>query len=87
MTTLFHSKDASEDYPCVVKIDESEVLVEYDDDGLVQYKGSERGPGHYELSAPEVHGKASLHSFDGSSFLEGSWVEDGYRGMWRIELA
>ncbi|TAM17846.1 MAG: hypothetical protein EPN62_19790 [Candidimonas sp.] len=87
MTTLHHSDDeASENDTCVVKITDDEILVEYDDDGLVQYRGENDGNGHFVLTAPEVDGKASLHRFPDSQTLEGSWVEGGYRGMWRIEL-
>ena len=88
MTTLFYSDEpAAEDYPCVVKIDDNEIVIEYEDDGIVQYRGSNRGDGHFELHATGVEGKASLHMFPGSSIIEGSWIEDGYRGMWRIKLA
>ena len=38
MATLFYSKDAAyENWPCTVKIDDNEILVEYDNDGLCQY--------------------------------------------------
>lgn len=88
MSTLHYSDDpASEDDPCVVKIDEESILVEYEDDGIVQYRGNNNGNGHFELHALEVKGKASLHLSPDSSILEGSWVEGSYRGMWRIELA
>ncbi len=86
MTLLYHSEDRSDDFPCVVKLSENEILVEYEDDGYVQYTGVAKGAGHFELSAPEVSGHASLHRFEGSEILEGSWLEDGYRGMWRIRL-
>lgn len=71
-----------------VRIDESEIVVSYEDeDGIVIYRGNNDGSGHFALNAPERDGKASLHRFppDGN-ILEGSWVEDGARGMWRIEL-
>lgn len=88
MTTLYYSDEpASEDFPCVVKIDDNQILIEYEDDGIVQYCGSNSSDGHLELHAPEVEGKASLHRFPGSSIVEGSWVEGSYRGMWRIKLA
>lgn len=88
MSTLYYSDwPASEDHPCVVKIDDNEILVEYENDGIVQYKGRNTGTGHFELHAPKVKGKASLHMFPNSSLLEGSWIESGYRGMWRIKLA
>ncbi|WP_139826127.1 hypothetical protein [Derxia lacustris] len=88
MSSLYYSNEsASEDYACVVKIDDNEIVVEYEDDGTRQYRGKNNGDGHFELHSHELHGKASLHMFPGSSILEGSWVEGSYRGMWRIELA
>ena len=87
MSTVYYSDDsASENDPCVVKITENEILVEYDDDGLVQYRGANDGSGHFVLNAEQINGRASLHMFAQSSILEGSWIEGGYRGMWRIEL-
>lgn len=90
MTTLYYSDEpAKEDYPCVVKIDDNGILVEYEDEdgGIQQYKGQNNKNGHFELNAPDLHGHASLHMFPDSTILEGSWIEGGYRGMWRIELA
>jgi hypothetical protein len=85
---LWYSKDeASEQNPCEVRIDDQEIVVEYEDDGLVQYRGKNTGDGHFELTAPDVEGRASLHMFPGSNVLEGSWVEGRQRGMWRITLA
>jgi hypothetical protein len=86
MSVLYYSADASEDWPCVVKISESEILVEYEDAGLVQYVGKNLGDGHFELQAPALKGHASLHMFGDSELLEGSWVEGSYKGMWRIRL-
>lgn len=88
MTSLYYSEEAAdEDYPCIVRVDDEGILVEYEDSkGVKQYCGKNSGNGHFELHAPEVKGKASLHMFPGASILEGSWVEAGYRGMWRIEL-
>jgi hypothetical protein len=70
----------------VVKITDDEILVEYDDEGLVKYRGPNDASGHFLLAAPDVEGRASLHRFPDADILEGSWVEAGYRGMWRIEL-
>ena len=88
-SNLYYSKEAAdEDYSCAVKITDEEILVEYkDEDGaLVQYRGKNNGTGHFELSAPEFDGKATLHMFPDSQLLEGSWIEGGVRGMWRIKL-
>lgn len=87
MSTLYYSDDAAEENcPCVVKITDEEILVEYEDEGLQQYRGRNDGSGHFLLTAPELEGRASLHRFADADLLEGSWTEGGYRGMWRIEL-
>lgn len=87
MTTLYHSADPSEGYPCVVKIEGDQILVEYKDSEYVQYRGESNGDGHFELEGVGFDGRATLHRFPGASVLEGSWAEEGARGMWRIELA
>ncbi|MDE2252908.1 MAG: hypothetical protein KGL42_01345 [Betaproteobacteria bacterium] len=52
MSTVYYADDsASESDPCVIKITDREILVEYDDDGLVQYRGTNGGSGHFMLSA------------------------------------
>lgn len=88
MTSLYYSNEpASEDYPCIVRIEDGRILVEYGEgDALRQYVGAERGSGHFELEGVGFTGKASLHMFSGSVILEGGWIEEGYRGMWRIRL-
>ena len=88
MTTLYYSDEpANEDCPCVVRVDERGILVEYGEgEERRQYAGVSRGEGHYELEAVGFTGKACLHTFVGSVILEGSWIEEGYRGMWRIRL-
>ena len=73
-----------------VRIDEKVIVVSYEDDnGIVIYQGNNDGSGHFALNfdARGRTGRASLHRFlpDGN-ILEGYWVEDGDRGMWRIEL-
>ena len=88
--TVYYPASGSSEHDCIVKIDGQEILVEYDDDGTVrQYRGPNRGDGHFslEMHGPGTSGKASLHMFEGSTFLEGYWTEDSYRGMWRIKLA
>lgn len=90
MTTLYYDADvADENYPCVVRISDSEIVVEYRGEAseLVQYRGKNDGTGHFELRSGAVNGRGTLHMFSGASRLEGSWVEDNARGMWRIELA
>jgi len=88
MATLYFDADAAEEnYPCTVRISESDIVVEYQDDGVVSYRGINNGTGHFELTADAVEGRATLHMFPKSTRLEGSWIEDGARGMWRIDLA
>ncbi|MEZ5443436.1 MAG: hypothetical protein R3F15_18340 [Lysobacterales bacterium] len=90
MTTLYYDTAAADEkHPCVVKIGDSDILVEYrgETEELVQYRGKNDGSGHFELQAESVSGRGTLHMFLGSSHLEGSWIERGARGMWRIELA
>lgn len=88
MTSLYYSNEpGNEDYPCIVKINEEGILVEYGEgDEQRQYRGIARGEGHFELAGVGFAGKASLHRFSDSVILEGSWIEEGYRGMWRIRL-
>jgi|SRR3990170_6091423 len=76
-------------FSCEVKIDNNNILVSYIQEGkptAIIYKGTEHESGHYELSSKEVKGRATLHRFKGSKFLEGWWQEDGAQGMWRIAL-
>ena len=79
---------ADEDEPCEVKIDENVIVVSYfDDGGAVNYVGANDGTGHFKLDCKERDGQATLHMFEGGRFLEGYWIEGGYRGFWRIRLA
>ncbi len=87
MTSLYYSNDFYDEIPCVVKIDGDNILVEYEDEGLVQYKGTSNGEGHFELHGVGFDGRATLHRFPNSFVLEGSWTEEGENGMWRIKLA
>lgn len=71
----------------IVRITDETIEVAYDDEnGAVCYRGKNTGDGHYDLTAVERHGRASLHAFPNSLFLEGYWNEGETRGMWRIEL-
>lgn len=75
------------DYPCQVKIDADEIVVSYTDDNeVVLYKGKNEQTGHFRLFCKKMNGRASLHKFDGENILEGSWIETGYEGFWKIEL-
>lgn len=86
MTLVYYSQVPSDVLSCDVKIDGTEIVVVYDDEGPVLYRGKDSGDGHYVLESPEQKGRGTLHRSPGSQFLEGFWIEDGIRGMWRIEL-
>jgi hypothetical protein len=88
---FYYDEGADVEIEGEVKIDDSRIVVSYEseDEGYVVYQGIEKGKGHYELRASAVNGRATLHMFENSSFLEGFWYEqnDGRRGMWRIKLS
>jgi len=89
MATLFYDeREAIEGEKCEVKIDEKTIVVSYEDEegGFIIYKGGNEGTGHFELFCPEQDGRATLHMFKGARILEGSWIEGGGRGFWKIEL-
>jgi len=87
MTTLYYTNNPSKNRLCTVKLDDNRILIEYEEGEIVQYKGEKSGEGHFELNGVGFQGQASLHMFTGSQLLEGSWIEEGARGMWRIQLA
>lgn len=72
----------------IVRLSDDLIEVAYDDeDGVaVCYRGKNNGNGHFDLTAPERKGRASLHCFPNSHFMEGYWQEGDARGMWRIQL-
>lgn len=71
----------------IVRLTDDKIEVAYDDeDGAVCYRGKNNKDGHFDLTAPERNGRAALHYFPKSNFMEGSWHEDGVRGMWVIQL-
>lgn len=85
MDTFRPSSAASFDEPCKVTINSEFIIVAYDDAGRTwQYRGQAKRLEHYELQAEGFDGRATLHRFEGSNVLEGTWVEDGIRGIWRI---
>jgi len=87
---FYYDRYAEIDIAGEVKFDGNRLVVSYelDDGGYVVYQGVEQGAGHYELRAPAVNGKATLHMFEKSRILEGFWFEqdEDWRGMWRIRL-
>lgn len=86
METFFPEEGAS-DCDCEVRIDGNTLIVSYIDDGEhVVYRGDAITPGHFELTANNG-GRATLHQlYPDDEWLEGSWIEGGARGMWRIQL-
>ncbi|WP_426664481.1 hypothetical protein [Rhodanobacter aciditrophus] len=86
---LYYDDKADSNEPCEVILAGDELTVSYYNEhieGYVIYKGKEIAPGHFELTAPMVKGHATLHRFLDAEVLVGEWIEDGYKGMWRIEL-
>lgn len=87
--TFYYDDEADCNEPCEVRIDGGRIVVSYESDGdQIVYSGNERGTGHYELTAPQANGRATLHMFEESRVLEGwweeMWDETKVRGMWRI---
>jgi hypothetical protein len=75
------------DDECLVRFDAGSITLKYDDDGEpVVWRGTEIAPGHFKLQSPEVDGNATLHRFPNGPTLIGEWVEDGQRGVWRVDL-
>ncbi len=87
MKTFYGDSRPSEIWPCSVKIDDQSIVVEYEGEGVVAYRGKAEGPGHYVLDCAVVDGRATLHRALGSPILEGFWSEGHSRGMWRIYLS
>lgn len=90
MTVLFYSADeAWQNILCDVRISNGSIRVEYEEDERrVSYSGAEDGDGHFTLTPAHTDGTATLHrSPSEPDLLEGSWIENGYKGMWRIELS
>lgn len=87
LDALYYHDSADIGDECDVTIDGPHISVTYDTDaGPVTYTGTMNGPGHFELQSDAVNGRATLHRFEGGRVLEGYWVEDSVRGMWRIML-
>lgn len=85
---LYFDCESDTGYEYKVIIGDGEIEVSYLDGGVSHlYKGTEIGSGHYKLAAVGFDGKATLHQFPDGKILEGYWIEDGYRGMWRIQLS
>ncbi len=88
MDILHYDEGSYEGLPCQVRLSNGEIVIDYlEDNTRVIYRGIDDGSGHYQLDSPEINGRATLHRFPNSEILEGSWIEGGYRGMWKIHLA
>jgi hypothetical protein len=88
MTTLYNGETpALENQPCTVRFSDTEILIEYKQGGeLVHYRGVNDGSNHFKLKGPWSKCEATLHMFPKGKCLEGSWVEEQRRGMWKIWL-
>ena len=70
-----------------VRITGDELVISYAGKvGWVNYTGKDLGGGHFELTSPEVNGRAMLHRLPESDILEGNWSENGAHGLWRVYL-
>ena len=86
-TVYYDESPADEGEECEIRIDKNEIVISYEeDDGVVVYKGQDEGNGHFVLECPERQGRATLHQIPKSKYLEGFWIEGGYKGFWRITL-
>lgn len=87
--TFYYDAKADPNELCEVILNDGELTVSYYDEdieGYAVYKGRESSPGHFELAAPMVNGRATLHRLPDADLMVGSWEEDGMRGMWQIRL-
>ena len=72
--------------PCEVILTEDELVISYDFDGAVVYRGKAIGPGHYELTSKEEDGRAVMHCVPGGKTLVGSWKVGQYTGLWKVAI-
>lgn len=88
MDTVFYDETpAYEGEDCEIILNGDEIVVSYDDeDGVTVYRGKDDGQGHFVIECREKRGKATLHRMKRSKFLEGFWIEAGYKRFWRIVL-
>jgi hypothetical protein len=87
MLSFFSTADEMDSCDCHVRIGLDEVSIIYEGDrGTVTYKGKDKGGGHFTVYSYETKGYGTLHRLRGEPIFEGSWVESGSHGMWRIEL-
>lgn len=88
--TYYSGPDAMIEFEVEVRLDEKELVISYEDvDGqgaplIVIYRGRNTGDGHFELTASGVSGRATLHKHPKHDVFEGTWIEEGEKGMWRL---
>lgn len=73
-------------YECEVVLTDDELVISYDADGHVVYRGKAIGPGHYELFSTEDAGRAVMHCVPGGTVLVGSWRVGSDTGLWKVEI-
>jgi hypothetical protein len=85
-STTFGAKDIDNGL-CEVLIDDNRIVVSYFIDGHgIEYTGVNNNDGHFRVQCRQLNGSGTLHKFKDENILEGSWVEGGYEGFWKIEL-
>jgi hypothetical protein len=83
----YTSEGVDKNYPAQVRLDESSVSVSYEGgDGIVVYEGNKTEHGYFRLHCLRTGGRATLHLIPEDDILEGSWLQGGEEGMWRIDL-
>lgn len=88
MSLYYTDRPADTDLECIVVVGENKIELKYDqEDGQFwSWKGELNSPGHYLVYANYPGSRGTLHHLEQMKYLEGYWVENGYRGMWRIQL-
>ena len=80
--------DGEVDQLCTIEVssDAHSIRVFYRYEGPQAYSGTGSN-GHYllKMEGSTKNGCGTLHTTDGETF-EGSWVEDGYEGFWKIVI-
>jgi len=88
MDTFYYDGSAPDiGYPCEVILTDEELVISYDHEGGVVYRGKAIGPGHYELTSKEEDGRAVMHCLPGSKAVVGSWRVGQYTGLWKVTIS
>ena len=88
--TYFSSADPMTEFEVELRLDDTELVISYEDEDaqgsprVVIYRGKNTGDGHFELLASGVDGRATLHRHPKHDVFEGTWIEEGAKGMWRL---